>query len=257
MISARFLGTGALGAHKGKNPLIKDYRRFPSLLIDEKIIIDPSEDIFEFAESFMLDGIYDGVQDVLITHSHPGHLSIGAIERLARRRRVRVYASDTLREELSEIAGVDFFPIYRFTPLRVAGYDIVPCPSNHKTDNHAECAFNFYISGEKAIFYGLDGAWLLSETFKFLKHAGADAFVMDLGGEVGNHGEECFYHNSLGMAKSLREALINSGAARQSAKFLLSHIPTVKNSPKHQQLEEELADFTDIKITYDGYYFCL
>lgn len=253
MISARFLGTGSLGSFRCKNKLSKDYRRFPSLLIDEKIIIDPGEDIFEFAESFMLDGLYDKVTDVLITHSHVGHFSISAIERLSRGKNIRVYASETLEGELADIPTVTFFPIYKFTPVNILGYDVVPCPSNHKTDNPCEVAFNFYIGGDKALFYGLDGGWMLSETFNFLKHARPDAFVLDVGGGSSDFCECCFYHNNLHMARNLREALMSSGAAAQSAKFVLSHIPSHKSLSVHEELSAGVEDLPDVKIAYDGY----
>ena len=53
MIKLRFIGTGGIGGVRIKNKLSKEYRRFSTFLIDERIIIDPSEDVFEFEESFM------------------------------------------------------------------------------------------------------------------------------------------------------------------------------------------------------------
>ena len=97
MINIRFLGTGSLGSVRPKNKLSKEYRRFSTLLIDERIIIDPSEDIFELEESFMLSGLYRGVDSVLITHSHLDHFSISAIERLASHGEISVPMANATR----------------------------------------------------------------------------------------------------------------------------------------------------------------
>ena len=115
MISLRFFGTGGLGSVRIRNKLSKDYRRFSTLLVDEKILIDPSEDIFEFVETFLLSGILDGVNDVFITHSHLDSFSVSAIENLARDRALRVFASAVLRDELSGIKNVEFVEISPFS----------------------------------------------------------------------------------------------------------------------------------------------
>ena len=125
MISLRFFGTGALDSFRIKNRLSKEYRRFSTLLIDEKIIIDPSEDIFEFVESFMLQGILDDVRDVFITHSHIDHFSISALERLASDKRIRVFASSAMKDEIATIKNVDYTEIYPFAEFE---YGILPCP---------------------------------------------------------------------------------------------------------------------------------
>jgi hypothetical protein len=257
LINLRFTGTGSLGTFRCKNKLSKDYRRFPSLLIDEKIVIDPSEDLFEFEESFMLSGITAGIGDVLITHSHLGHFSINAIERLAKKKALRVYAHSTLFESLRGIGGISLVPLSEFTPVRVADYDIIPCPSNHRTDTPGEVAFNFYINREKSFFYGLDGGWLRADTFEILRHAPCSAFVLDCHEGDGGIGPGCVYHNSFSTAMTIRELLISSGAATEGCKFILSHLPSQKKISVHETLTELTREMPDVKIAYDGYYLGL
>ena len=88
MINLRFLGTGGLGGARTRKRLSKDYRRFPTLLVNERYLIDPSEDVFEFEESFMLDDLTKNARDVFITSSALDHFSVSAVERLASRGRV-------------------------------------------------------------------------------------------------------------------------------------------------------------------------
>ena len=156
MISLRFFGTGGLGAARVRNKLSKDYRIFSTLLFDERIIIDPSEDIFEFVESFMLSGILDNVRDVFITHSHLDSFSISAIEGLAKYSKIRVYASSALGGELSSVKTVEFIEISPFSLHKIDGYSVLALPANHATDNPAETPLNFLIEAQgKTVFYAL------------------------------------------------------------------------------------------------------
>ena len=257
MISLRFTGTGALGNFRCKNKLSKDYRRFPSLLIDEKIIIDPSEDLFEFEESFMLYGIIDNVKDILITHSHVGHFSINAIEKLAKRGGVRVYAHPTLKEYVSAIPGTSFIPLYEFSPVKVGDYDIIPCPSNHRTDIPAEVCFNFYINREKSIFYGLDGGWISPKTFEVLKRAPCSVYVLDCKEGNSAYGEGSVYHNNFSSCVAIADILKSAGAVSENTKFILSHLPSVKRVSLHEELNLLVENMPDVKVAYDGYYLCI
>ena len=254
MISLRFTGTGALGSFRCKNKFSKDYRRFPSLCINERILIDPSEDLFDFLDTFSLGDILVNSEDILITHSHLGHFSLSALEKLSGKRSVRIYASEQLGEDIRSINGASFIPLSPYSPVRIGEFDLIPCPSNHLTDIPGECAFNFFFKGEKNIFYGLDGAFIHPSAIELVKSIPCDVFVLDCNEGYGDYSAACAYHNNLEGALALRRTLINSGAAQDGARFILSHLPSYKKESVHDRLCELTAEYKDVRIAYDGYY---
>ena len=254
MISLRFLGTGGLGSVRIKNTLSKEYRRFSTLLIDEKIIIDPSEDIFEFVESFMLQGMLDEVTDVFITHSHLDHFSLTAIEKLAYRKRIRVFASSSMKDELLTLKNIDYIEISPFAMQNIGKYTVIPLPANHKTDIPFETTLNYIIESEgKRIFYALDGAFINAAAMEVLREISLDAIIIDCA--MGNepYSDNSVNHNNLDMIRIIYDVFKSTNTANENTKFILSHIPTVKRRFIHDEMCEATAD-SPFKIAYDGYF---
>ena len=254
MISLRFFGTGGLGSVRVKNTLSKEYRRFSTLLIDEKIIIDPSEDIFEFVESFMLQGILDNVYDVFITHSHLDHFSLTAIERIAAEKRIRVYASAAMKDELISLKNIDYIEISSFAIQKVGKYTILPLPANHRTDIPFETTLNYLIECDgKRLFYGLDGAFINATAMEVLREVTLDAAILDcaLGNEP--YSDKSVNHNNLDMVRTIYDVFMASGTANENTKFILSHIPTQKKRFIHDEMCEATAE-SPFKVAYDGYF---
>ena len=254
MISLRFFGTGGLGAARVRNKLSKDYRRFSTLLIDEKILIDPSEDIFEFTETFMLSGILDDVKDVFITHSHLDSFSASAIETLAKRTKIRVYASETLKDEITSITNVEFVQIDPFSLQKIGAFSVLALPANHATDIPREKTLNFLIESQgKSIFYGIDGAFIDADAFRVLREITLDVAVLDFALGLSEYSAESANHNNLSSVCTVRDILLASGVATDDTKFILSHIPSGKKNPTHDEVREAIAELP-FTLAYDGYF---
>ena len=257
MISLRFLGTGGLGSVRVRNKLSKEYRRFSSLLIDEKIIIDPSEDVFELIESFKLDDLLDGVTDVLITHSHPDHFSVSAIEKLAERKSIRVYASASVKQDVIGLKNVEYREIYSFALQKIGDFSVLPLPSNHFSDSKDEVALNFLLErDEKTVFYGLDGAFINPLAFEILKEVKLSAVILDCALGLEPYSSASVNHNNLCAVFAIRDILLASGSASETTKFVISHIPTSKKAAIHDALVTAIGDIP-IKVAYDGYYIAI
>ena len=82
----RFLGTGTAGC-KIKKKNTREYRRRTTLFIDEKILINPTVDIFDFEESFNMSGMLRRISAILITDTLS--LDIEAVRRLTERNTIR------------------------------------------------------------------------------------------------------------------------------------------------------------------------
>lgn len=256
MIKLQFLGTGGLGSARIRNKLSREYRRFSTLLIDERIIIDPSEDIFEFEESFMLSGMLREIREAFITHSHLDHFSVSAIERLASltSKRLRVFAEEALREDIESISGLEFVPISPLSLIRLEGYNVLPLPANHSTDLPSEVALNFLIEKEgKTLLYGIDGAFINPEAWRVLNELHLDAVILDCALADAPYSAESVNHNNLAMAATVKEIMTARGTADEGTKFILSHIPTNKKRLMHDELTEAAKEFS-FKVAYDGYF---
>lgn len=257
MISLRFLGTGALGSVRVKNKFSKEYRRFPTLLIDEKILIDPSEDIFEFMESFMLGSMLDNVSDIFVTHSHLDHFSVSTLEKLAKTKKIRVFASSAMKDELIALKNVDYIEIAPFTIQRLDKYTVIPLPAIHKTDIPFEASLNFLIEVDgKNILYALDGAMIHPAAMEILKEIKLEAVILDCALGLDDYSDKSTNHNNLDMARIIRKILISCEAATDNTKFILSHIPSVKRRFIHDELCEAIGD-SQFRVAYDGYFLGL
>ena len=253
MINLKFLGTGGLGTPRPKNKLAKDYRRFPTLLIDDRIIIDPAEDIFEFESTFMLGGLFSDVSDIFITHSHIDSFSPMALEKLCRNKHMRIFASEGILAELSALQA-ELIPLSPFGLIKADGYTVLPLPANHKTDIRGETPFNFLIERDgKTVFYGLDGAWINPAAFQVLKEVKLDAVIFECALANAPYSGACADHNNLDMVGTMRDIFISEGAAADSTKFFLSHLPSSKKLTLHDELSA-LAAEGNFKLTYDGYF---
>ena len=158
-----------------------------------ELIIDPSEDVFELIESFKLDDLLDGVTDVLITHSHPDHFSVSAIEKLAERKLIRVYASASVKQDVIGLKNVEYREIYSFALQKIGDFSVLPLPSNHFADSKDEVALNFLIERDgKTLFYGLDGAFINPLAFEILKEVKTISYLNVVSG-AGNRGNESAY----------------------------------------------------------------
>ena len=254
MINIRFLGTGGLGGTRGRKKLSKDYRRFSTLLVNEKFMIDPSEDIFEFEASFMLEGLTKDARDIFITSTALDHLSVSTVERLASKGRLRVFGTADVCREISQLTNVEVVELKPFGLIRLGEFSILPLPAIFKTETSCEVALNFIIECEgKTFFYGLDGAWIHPQALPFLKGATPDVFILDCAGGLLPYSSECVIHNNLDMVRNVMEILKSAGAVKEGARFILSHLPTDKRAATHEELTEAAREL-GVRIAYDGYF---
>ncbi len=208
-----FIGTGAADWDI-KNPR-KDlnYRRFSSLLIDGKLLIDPGPCIFEFASTFGYDALFDNVSHVINTHRHYDHFNADTLARL--------------ELPLSEISD--------FETAEIGDYIITAYPANHGT---VQAPQHFVIESKtdgKKIFYGCDGAWLLYPVWQDLKQQHFDAMIFDctVGDKPGDF--RIFEHNSIPMVEIMCQTL-----APYSDRFYVSHMARTLHTD-HETLRERLA----------------
>jgi Predicted Zn-dependent hydrolases of the beta-lactamase fold len=218
----QFLGTGAADcdlAHRCG----AECRRFSSVLVDGALLIDPNPCVFESAETFGIP--LDSVKYIINTHRHADHYDPETIAHLTQ-------------------AGAEFIAFSAGELKQVGGYTVEAVRANHGT---CEGAVHFIISdGDKKLFYGLDGAWLLYEEVAAIKRAGGvDLAVLDatVGDTEGDY--RVFEHNNLRMVREISLSL-----RLFVRRFIISHIARTLHTGHAELVNRMRPD--GIEVAYDG-----
>ena len=246
------LGTG-YGECRIKKKTSKDYRKRGGVIIDERLLIDAPEDIFEVAEELGYTDLFNKVSDVVISHSHTGHFSRTSIERLAQKRSIRVFASRAVLSSLVGIENTELIEISTFTQFSAGKYSVAVVPSNHFTDDPTEDVFNFLILGEKNLFYALDGGWINTKTWNALKQLQLDAVIMDTALDTMPPSEKNLYHNDIHTVAKIKAIMDSAKITNEKTRFILSHIPSSKKRQIHDELSPIASEY-GLSLAYDGYF---
>ena len=247
------LGTG-YGECKIKKRSLKDFRRRGGVLVDEKILIDAPADIFDLADELGFSDLFDGVRDVIISHSHPSHFSVEAITRLASKKEISVYATGKVLDLIPDMPNITKIKLSTSLPIEIGEYNLYSLPANHASDIKGEMCLNFVLSRDKTLFYALDGGGVNFASWKTLATLKIDAVIIDCALEVGTASFASTYHNNFEAVRMLKDILIAGKISEPGVKVVLSHIPSDRKRQIHDELSEAAREY-GMSVAYDGYYF--
>jgi hypothetical protein len=151
--------------------------------------------------------------------------------------------------KIPDISGVEIVYMTPFVRYEVAeGIYVTGMPANHADAMNPQ-HFIFEI-GEKKLFYGCDGGWLLNATYNYMRKQEFDLMVLDctVGDYVGDFrlGE----HNSIPMIRLMLPSFRTTGITTDQTAILLSHIAPSLHGP-HAETEKIARDMGCI-LAYDG-----
>lgn len=218
-----FLGTGADDWNIEAVDACGLHRFRSSALIDGVLLIDPGPEIFLSARKYNID--ISGIKYIINTHPHSDHFNAENLSVLQK-------------------AGAEFIEFDPAEVKNIGKYTVESLKANHAT---SENPLHFIISdGEKTLFYGLDGAWLLYEEVKAIKSRKVNLAVLDA--TVGyNHGDfRIFEHNNLYMVEELK-----NGLKSNVERFIISHMALTLHTD-HNTLVEQMKN-TGIEVAFDGF----
>lgn len=248
----RMLGTG-YGRCEVKRAVSKDFRGRGGVIIDDKILIDAPRDLKDTADGLGFKDAFTDICDVFISHSHEGHFSAAMVDFIARRHRVRVYATAEVLVQLTDNPNIVRCELSPFASVKVGGYTVCALPSNHSTENLSEACLNFLFLGDKNFLYALDGAGIHSRAWSVLREVVLDAVIFECALEAKAPGAMELYHNGIHTLAHLKELMQNEGVASEKTKFIVAHIPTDKRRSIHDELSP-IASRAGLILSYDGYY---
>ncbi len=220
-----YIGTGAAdwtaaaGARDGIS------RRFTCTLLDRELLIDFAPTTPR--ELFVDGGALSNVTDILYTHSHDDHYDSETLAALAHEKKIRVWADADFAARIPRFEGVEVYSLIPGEAVQIGKYEVIPLRANHALRNHPhEQALHYIISdGSAKIFWGADGAWFLTETWReILRHAPYDRIILDgtLGETFGD--KRIFEHNSLPMIREIKAVLIESNCLKEHGQVWLTHL---------------------------------
>lgn len=217
-----FLGTGAADWPKKRPENSAEFRRLSSALIDDMLLIDPGPCVPDAMAEFGKDPA--AVRYIINTHRHDDH-----------------FCEDTVK--MLEGHGAEFIVMRAGEEKKIGVYTVRAYRANHSTCKEA---VHFIITdGEKTVFYGLDGAWLLYEEVAAIKHYRPDLAVLDA--TVGNiYGDyRIFEHNNLNMVLEMKKTL-----EKHIGRFCISHMARTLHEC-HSELSRKMKQY-DVTVAYDG-----
>ncbi len=224
-----FLGTGAADWNIEKDKSNPEYRRNSSILINDTLLVDPGSCIFEFEKTFGYKELYKDVKNIVCTHKHSDHYNPDTVSRL----------------------GLEVTELALFEPTEVGEFIITALPANHKTADDPRHLIIEEKSSGKRFFYGLDGAWLIYETAKYMRKFSYDLMLFDatlgskedLGGVLDYR---IFEHNSLEMVELLCNTFKNNCSF-----FYISHMAKTLHR-NHKELSDYMQT-KGINVAYDNH----
>ena len=215
-----YLGTGAADWTPEADYDNPEYRRNSSALINGELLIDPGPCVPEALDTFGIDK--SKIKYVIKTHAHSDHFNENTLKMLTD-------------------SGAEFTDLSAGGVFTLGKYEITAIKGNHTFP-----VVHFIISdGEKKLFYGLDGAWLMYEEYSAIKKAGIDYAVFDA--TVGfTHGDfRIFEHNNLHMVIEMKTTL-----SRHIKRFAISHMAKGLHTC-HAELVSSMAEHS-IEVAKDG-----
>lgn len=245
-----FLGTGAadrMSLQQENDFLDKDKRRCAAALLNGCILLDCGPHILNSLSVANID--LSSITDVVITHFHADHFDFSSLKAIASASDRKIglwYRSDALLpegcEEMCEIHPMESFSEYDINgSIKIAGV-----PANHE-------AFPQHLSitdAKSAFFYGMDGAWFLGDTVRFMQNKRYNTVILDatVGDYLGDYriGE----HNSIPMIRALIPSFKTLNIIEDDAEIVLSHIAVCLHKP-HEEICKSV-DNDGFTVAYDG-----
>ncbi len=240
-----FLGTGAADFPRVVPHDGSFFRRYSSLLVDGRLLIDPGPHIFDLAEREGGEGLLSGVEYVILTHSHSDHFSPEALLRLGEGGHITFAcergAREAIEKKLVGFSG-EIISLDVGAEVTLGGYSILPLASNHATANIHEQTLNYMIGdGRTGFFYGLDSSWIMTRTWRAIKARRPRALILECTIGDGHAGDDrIFEHTSIEMLEIMLATARAQGVLSVETRVFCSHMAR-KLHPSHEELCRRLS----------------
>ena len=217
----KFLGTGAADFWPSLQDVDRfrvdpDIRRSTMTLVDGALLLDCGPHLLDALEIHRV-GV-KAIRHVLVTHPHSDHFNVENLQLLAKQQELHVWHS--VQWQLPPIENVVDHPMEVGSTYQVGPFTVTALGANH-------CPGSLHYSIEKdgkKLFYGCDGAWLLHDTYYYMKDQQYDCMILDA--TVGDYDGDFRMgeHNSIPMIRSMCASFRTWKVVHDQTKIVLDHL---------------------------------
>lgn len=237
MAELLFLGTGAADWEIENRDGF--FRRNSAAMLDNKILLDCGEHIFDFAECADNEKLYDGVECILITHNHSDHINADSVRRIAAKKKIKVVCSKAVQAKIGACENIEYIVLKPFSGLEICGCKIMPVLANHDvvlTEDDASVHYIIETPDGKTMFYGLDGAWFLRPSWEMMKKYKFDLMIFDC--TVGDSDDwRIFEHNTIPMLRMMVREIKAREMVSDGGVMIASHLARTLHKPHEETAE--------------------
>ncbi len=246
----------------------KNIRTRAQALIDDTLLIDFGSDTYAH---FIREGktLWD-IQNVLLTHSHPDHLTLEVFSsryhwqsaETTKYPTIKIYTSAGVIEKIWRVVEArglekemiekywEFIPMEYFQPLQIDGYTVTPLPARHALP---EQAFVFLIEkGGKTVFYGNDTGYFDESIDEWLANNGKYIDLLSLDCTKGDVDTSYYGHMSMREGRAIADRFYKKGVINDQTKLYYTHF-SHGCKMTHEELEKTAREKYGFKVTYDGF----
>lgn len=250
-----FLGTCACNysryEHRFSEDLLdsfdNDARRAASMLVDGHIMVDcgpHAADALHIAGASAKD-----ITDIVMTHLHSDHFVPENVEKLAQKKgeTIRLWVSEDV--ELPMMKSIEVRRMRKFETYALNDeVSITGLSANHDPQTYPQHLL--FEKGGKTLFYGCDGAWMMTATFNYLSKKRLDTMVLDA--TVGDYEGDfrMAEHNSIPMIRLMLKSLKTQEIVAENTKIYLSHIAPRLHKSHAETVEIVKKD--GLFVAFDG-----
>ncbi len=258
-LKVNFLGTGAADWPQELFTEGNFFRRNSSILIDDCLLIDPGPHIFNFAEMNGTPGMFRGVKNIIVTHSHYDHFDPENVYRLSQISNVTLWGDIACKNKLVAALGkeraeeIEFVETKTQQEYNIGGYAVTSLRANHVTDVPCEVARMYLIEkDERVLYYGCDSAWIPTESWNIIKEKPINAMILELTcGLTAPDDWRIFEHNTLEMLELMIKMFRKYGCFASDVKYYVSHMARTLHGC-HEELAKYLMPW-NVTPAYDGF----
>lgn len=246
----------------------KNIRTRAQALIDDGLLVDFGCDTYaHFIDAGRT--LWD-IQNVLLTHSHPDHLTLEVFSsryhwlsaETTKYPTIRIYTSAGVIEKIWRVVEArglekemiekfwEFIPMEYFKPLEIDGYTVTPLPARHAIP---EQAFVFLIEKDgKTIFYGNDTGFFDESIDEWLTKNGKYIDLLSLDCTKGDVDTPYYGHMSMREGRAIADRFYAKGIIDDKTKLYYTHFAHGCKMT-HDELVQTAKEKYGFEVTYDGF----
>ncbi len=224
----------------------KNARRASSALINGHILIDAGMHVLDSLRIAKIPK--ENITDIFITHLHKDHFDIGNITEIAAAKEEKLRLWLRFDADIPEIPNTEIIKMNNFENYNTDGFTVTGLPANHDLDTCPR--YLLFEKEDKKLLYATDGAWILNETYYYLKNKNLDTLILDAtcGEKEGEYriGE----HNTLPMIRLMMPSFKTFGIINEKTKIYLTHLAPSLHLPHDEIVASVEKD--GLMVAYDG-----